>query len=97
MLPMHMGSETYTVTCKKSTPEESTRISQKKKKRKTGNLLQVWPENQYQFGLSTGLSIKGEARSLFKNLKAEHSTSATIISYRQHQCEWSTHHMTRSC
>lgn len=75
--------------------------------RKTGNLLHVWPENQHQFGSSTGLVlIQGKARSLFKNFKAEHSTSATIRSHTQiakvwglfefiqHQCEQSAHHMT---
>lgn len=70
-----------TVTCEKHIPCAINKNQQKT--RKTGNLLYVWPENQHQFGLSTGLLlIQGTARSSFKSFKAEHSTSATIISHK---------------
>lgn len=80
------------------------------KTRKTGNLPYVCQENQHQFGLSAGLVlIQGKTRSLFKNLKVEHSTSTTIVSHRQiakvrglseftqHQPEWSAHYLTCTC
>lgn len=80
------------------------------KTRKTGNLPYVCPENQHQFGLSAGLVLlQGKTRSLFKNLKVEHSTSTTIVSHRQipevrglfeftqHQPEWSAHYLTCTC
>ena len=58
---------------------EPIRIS--KKTRKTGNVPYGWPENQHPLGLSTCLGlIQGQAKSLFKNLKAEHSTSTVVIS-----------------
>ena len=57
---------------------EPIRIS--KKTRKTGNVPYGWPENQHPLGLSTCLGlIQGQAKSLFKNLKAEHSTSTVVI------------------
>ena len=58
---------------------EPIRIS--KKTRKTGNVPYGGPENQHPLGLSTCLGlIQGKAKSLFKNLKAEHSTSTIVIS-----------------
>ena len=80
------------------------------KTRKTGNVPYGWPENQHPLGLSTCLGlIQGKAKSLFKNLKAEHSTNTTVISHRQtakvrglseftqHEHERSTHYLTCNC
>ena len=77
------------------------------KTRKTGNVPYGWPENQHPLGLSTCLGlIQGKAKSLFKNLKAEHGTNTTVISHRQiakvrglseftqHEHERSTHYLT---